>query len=326
MTRIDNRMIRHHEKKLQISLVIPVKNEADSLALLINSVNKQSYAPDEVVLVDGGSTDGTVKLAEKLTAGDNRFRVIEAGDATPGRGRNVGTENARGEWIAYTDAGIELSDDWLEKLAAKAAENPEIDIVYGNYAPIHDSYFEKIAALAYVAPQNAAAHRDKSIASSLLKKKVWAAVGGFPDWRASEDLMFMEAAEKKDFRHVFAPEALIYWKLQPNLTSTFRKFVLYSKHNALAGRQWDWHYGVLKQYLAATPFAALAVFHGWWWLAVIVLWLFARTSKKMLTHRREFGAETLFNPLIFFGVMFLILVIDLATFVGWGQAILEKKR
>lgn len=318
-------MIPHHEKKLQISLVIPVKNEADSLDLLIGSINKQSYTPAEIIFVDGGSTDGTVELAQNLTAGDARYRIVEAGEASPGKGRNIGTENARYEWIAYTDAGIKLSDDWLEKLVEKATGKPEVDIVYGNYAPIRDAYFERIAAIVHVSPQNANGIRGKSIASSLLKKKVWSAVGGFPDLRASEDLMFMEAAEKRGFRHVYAPAAMIYWKLQPNLYRTFRKFVVYSKYNVWAGRQWDWHYGVLKQYLVATLFIVLAVFHSWWWLVAVVLWLFARTLKKTLAHSGEFGVKTVFNPLIFFGAMFLILVIDFATFVGWGQAILERK-
>lgn len=312
-------------QKPQISLVIPVKNEADSLELLIDSINKQSYQPDEIILVDGGSTDETVELARRPTAADARYRIIEAGEASPGKGRNIGTENARFEWIAYTDAGIKLSDDWLEKLVEQITENREIDIVYGNYAPIRNSYFENSAALVYVSPQNDGGIRGKSIASSLLKKEVWVAVGGFPDLRASEDLMFMEAAEKKGFRHVFAPAATVFWQLRPNLSATFRKFVLYSKHNVLAGRQWDWHYGVLKQYLATAPFLAFAVFHSWWWLGVIVLWLFARTLKKARAHRREFGANTVYNPLIFFGAMFLILVIDLATFIGWGQAVSEKK-
>jgi glycosyltransferase involved in cell wall biosynthesis len=313
------------EKKLQISLIIPVKNEADSLDLLINSINKQSRAPDEIILVDGGSIDGTAALAEKLIAGDNRFHIIEAGEASPGKGRNIGTEKASNEWIAYTDAGIKLSDNWLEKLVEKHTENPETDIIYGNYAPIRETYFEKIASIVYVSPQNESGIRGKSIASSLMKKEVWTAIGGFPDLRASEDLIFMEQADKKGFHHVFAHAACVYWKLQPNLFRTFDKFLLYSRLNVLAGRQWDWHYGVLRQYLAVTPFVASAVFHSWWWLVVIVLWLFARTLKKMLAHRREFGTEMFFNPVIFFGVMFLILVIDFATFVGWGQAVLERK-
>lgn len=311
---------------MQISLVIPIKNEEESLENLCLSINRQTRQPDEIILVDGGSTDKTVEIARKIAASQTEFKLVETPQASPGKGRNIGVENARFEWIAFTDAGIKLENDWLEKLVEKAVEDTGIDIVHGNYAPVVSNYFEKIAMLVYVPAQTANSIRGKSIASYLMRKKVWAAVGGFPDLRAAEDLMFMEVAEKQNFKFAFAPDALVHWQLRPNLSSTFRKFMLYSKYNVWAGRQWDWHYGVLKQYLVLVPILFLTLFHSWWWLAIAVLWLFARTAKRISPHRCEFGLPTLFNPLIFSGAAFLILVVDAATFVGWGQAILERKR
>lgn len=311
---------------MKISLIIPIKNEEQSLESLCSSIANQTRQPNEIILVDGGSTDRTVELAGQIILKQSNFRLIETPQASPGRGRNIGTENARCEWIAFTDAGIVLEPDWLEKLVEKAAEDEQTDIVYGNYAPVINNNFEKIAALAYVPAQIGDGIRGKSIASYLMRKKVWEAVGGFPDLRAAEDLMFMEAAEKQNFKFALAPDALIRWQLRPNLSSTFRKFVLYSKHNVWAGRQWDWHYGILKQYLVLIPFVLLSVFYSWWGIAFIVLWLIARTFKRILPHRSEFGLPTLLNPLIFFGAAFLILVIDAATFIGWGQALLGKRK
>jgi len=311
---------------MQISLVIPIKNEEESLENLCLSINRQTRQPDEIILVDGGSTDKTVEIARKIAASQTEFKLVETPQASPGKGRNIGVENARFEWIAFTDAGIKLENDWLEKLVEKAVEDARIDIVYGNYAPVVGNYFEKIATLVYVPAQTAKGIRGKSIASYLMRKKVWSAVGGFPDLRAAEDLMFEEAAERQNFKFAVAPDALVHWQLRPNLSSTFRKFVLYSKYNVWAGRQWDWHYGVLKQYLVLVPILLLTLFHNWWWLAAVVLWLFVRTAKRILPHRCEFGLPALFNPLIFFGAAFLILVIDVATIIGWGQAILERQR
>lgn len=310
---------------MKISLVIPVKDEAESLEALCLSIARQTRQPDEIVLVDGGSTDETVKIAKKIAIKQTELKLVETPRASPGKGRNIGVENARFEWIAFTDAGIRLENDWLEKLVEKAVENPEIDIVYGNYAPVVGTYFEKIAALVYVPAQMANGIRGKFIASYLMRKEVWTTVGGFPDLRAAEDLMFMEAAEKSNFKIAFAPNALVHWQLRPNVSSTFKKFVLYSKHNVWAGRQWDWHYGVLKQYAVLLPILLLAFLQSWWWMIVVVLWLFARTAKRILPHRSEVGWQTLFNPIIFFGTAFLIVVVDAATFIGWGQAALEKR-
>lgn len=311
-------------KLIKVSLVVPLLNEEESIKNLCESIYRQSFQPDEVVLVDGGSTDKTVEIVEKICLERAGIKLVKTDGATPGKGRNIGTLNARNEWIAYTDAGIKLSDDWLAELVQIIDEDPESAIVYGNYSPVINNFFEKCAMFAFVPPQSENGLRGKSIASSLIKKDVWKAVGGFPDLRAAEDLIFMETAEKQGFRVGFAPKAMIYWQLRPNLSSTFQKFVVYSKYNVWAERQWDWHYGIAKQYLLMVPFLLLAVFHSWWWLTIMPAWLFARTAKRILLHRYEYRFTPLLNPLILFGVAFLIIVIDLATFIGWIQAILRK--
>src|SRR5262245_59531612 len=76
--------------QLEVSVVTPLRNEARSLATVIAGLRQQTFEPAEVILVDGGSTDDTVELARHMTQKDARFRIIEAGPSTPGRGRNLG--------------------------------------------------------------------------------------------------------------------------------------------------------------------------------------------------------------------------------------------
>ncbi len=311
---------------MEISLIIPIKDESVSLAALIASIKRQSFPPAEIILVDGGSTDNTTKIAEELIADDARFKLIKTPEASPGKGRNIGVESAQNEWIAFTDAGIILETNWLEKLVEQVQIDPKVAVVYGNYSPVTNNLFEKCAALAYVAPQGKATIRGKFIASSLMKREVWEKVGGFPDLRAAEDLIYMEAVESHKYQTAFAPAAKVNWQLRSNSISTFQKFVLYSKHNALAGRQWDWHYGTAKYYFPLIAFIILIVVHSWWWMIAIVLWIFARSARRILVHRYEFGIAPLFNPLTFTGVALMILLIDIATFVGWGRAILTAKK
>lgn len=313
-------------ENLQVSLIIPMKNESDSLAELIKSIEEQTFQPAEVVLVDGGSTDNTIEIAEQFAEKNSKIKLIKQREASPGKGRNIGIENAQNEWIALTDAGIKLEKYWLENLVEAAAGAPDADVIYGNYSPVADSLFEKCAAITYVSPKRENAIRGKFTASSLMKRKVWKTVEGFPDLRAAEDLMFMEAAEKQGFKSAYAPKAQVYWELRPDFVSTFQKFALYSKHNIWAGRAWDWHYGIVRKYLLVLPFIVLAIFHSRWWLLGVPVWLAARTAKRILTHRFEFGLKSLFNPLIFGGVALLVLTIDAATFVGWAQAILNKNK
>ncbi len=138
----------------------------------------------------------------------------------------------------------------MAELVKIAEKNATVAAVYGNLSPVISCFFEKLATFAYVAPLMRTGIRTRFIASSLINKTVWQKVGGFPDLRAAEDLMFMEKVDEAGFKTALAPAAMVYWQLRPNLQSTFKKFVLYSKHNVWINREWDWHYGIAKQLLA----------------------------------------------------------------------------
>lgn len=310
-----------------VSLVIPVRNEERSLPSLIESIKQQTFEPAEIIIVDGGSVDGTVRVAKEIAGRDPRFRVIEAGPATPGRGRNIGVAAARYDWIAFTDAGIRLEPDWLAELVRTADADPSLDVIYGNYEPVITSFFERCAALAYVPPKLPRGNgslRGPSIVSCLMKRDAWARVGGFPDLRAAEDLIFMERIEKAGLRIGWAPQATVWWSLQPSFKKTFKKFALYSYHNVLADRQKYWHYGVARQYLVAIPFLLLGILHSTWWFGVPVAGFILRVARSIWRHRDGKGVMWLFNPLQFALVGTIILAIDLATFVGWGQAMKQS--
>lgn len=308
----------------KVSLVIPVRNEVDSIEALILSILRQSYQPDEIIIVDNGSTDKTVEVARQAVSDDSRFIVIESTPASPGKGRNIGIAMAKHQLIGLTDAGIKLDEHWLEELLRSLQTDNTLDIVYGNFSPLVKNLFEKCASISYVPPVFSNSIRGRSVASMLLRKRVWEVVGGFPDMRAAEDLYFMEKAEKLGFKTGTAPKAMVFWQLRPDISSTFKKFVLYSKHNVWAGRAWDWHYGIARQYLILVPFVLLAIFHSFWWVMIFPLWLFARAAKRIASHKFELGASDFFNPLVIAGVCILILTIDAATFIGWLQALLTK--
>ena len=316
------------DQAFKVSVVIPVRNEVGSLPELIASLQSQTFPPAEVVIVDGGSTDETVAQARRLTADDHRFRVLEAGKATPGRGRNIGIAAARNDWIALSDAGNRLEPQWLERLIAVVQRDPAVEFVYGNFEPIVDSFFTRCASLAYIPPKQARPGgliRVPFIASSLVRREAWRLVGGFPDLRAAEDLMFIEMIEQQGCKIGWAPQATVWWHTQPTLRRTYKRFALYSRYNVWAGRQRFWHYGIARQYLLVLIFLVLALVHSPWWLGIIALGLAARVAKSIWGRRREGpGLGWLFNPFQFLGVAVIILTVDLATFVGWAQALLQR--
>lgn len=308
---------------IRVSLVIPVRNEAESLPALFDSIEAQTCPPDDVVIVDGGSSDGTADLARRLAAADPRVCVVEPGAATPGRGRNVGIEVARHDWIALTDAGIRLEPDWLEQLLRIQRQDPTLDVVYGAYEPTTHTFFERCATLAYVPPpQERPGGRmcGPFIASTLLRKRAWREIGGFPDLRAAEDLIFMERLARAGFRAGWAPHALVHWQVQQTLSTTYRRFVLYSGHNVLADRQRLWHYGVARQYVVGAAVIGLAVLHAPWWWALLLGGGVARVLRLIWRRRGGHGMFWCLNPVQVGMVALIVLTTDAATFVGWGQA------
>jgi glycosyltransferase involved in cell wall biosynthesis len=307
---------------LDVTLVIPVRDEEAAIDALASSIAQQTVRPRSVVFVDGGSTDGTASLLEAWAARHPSWRVLRAGAATPGRGRNLGIAVAGTDWIALTDAGIDLDPHWLERLVDVAGHDPTVDIVYGHCEPALGGFLSRCAALAYLPPPRATAQgpvRDGIIASCLLRRSAWEAVGGFPDLRAAEDRIFMRALAATGHRQATAPEATATWHLQPDLVRTFRRFRNYSRVNVSVGEQRHWHYGVARQYLAALPFVLLATRRRAW-LAAPALGFGARIARSVLQRREGRPAWWAFNPVRLLGVGAVVLTCDLATFVGWSDA------
>jgi glycosyltransferase involved in cell wall biosynthesis len=316
--------VRPPSRVEHVSLVIPVRDESGTIGELLTSIRAQTQSPDEIIFVDGGSTDATVGCLRAAAAEDARIRFIETQGATPGRGRNLGISAATNDWIALTDAGIRLEPTWLERLVAAVDCDPTVAVVFGNYEPMTDTFFESCAATAYVEPSHPTPMglmRGPFIASCLLKRDVWRMAGGFPDVRASEDLIFIERVQSQGAVIAWAPTAMVWWRLRPTLYETFRRFVSYSKHNVWAGRQRYWHYGIARQYVGAVAILALAALQSRWWLAALVVAIMLRIGKTIWRHRQGRRLLWLFNPARFVLVGVILATIDLATFIGWALAL-----
>lgn len=312
-----------------VSLVVPLRDEARTLPRLWASVQKQTVPPDEIILVDGGSTDGTAALARQLAEQDDRLRVIEAGPATPGRGRNVGMAAARHDWVALTDGGIALDPNWLEELLTVVTTEPGVGVVYGNYEPEVRTFFELCASLAYVGVLRdtpGGSMRGPSASSVLVHRSTWEAVGGFPDRRAAEDLIFFSRVEALGVPTGWAPSAIARWELRPSLAQTYRRFSLYSAESVLAGRHGDWHLKVVRYYAVAVPFVVLAAVWHWSWTTVPLAGAAARVARSIWRRREGRGLPWVVHPARFVGVAVVIVTIDMAMFAGWARALVLRAR
>ena len=304
--------VRHD---VDVTLVVPVRDEEDSVGRLAALIEAQTFEPAAVVFVDGGSRDRTTTRLEEWCASRPTWRVIEARDATPGRGRNIGIEAATTEWVALTDAGIDIDARWLGRLVAVVAADPTVDVVWGTYEAVPVGRFD---ALPVVSGKN-------SCQPSLVRREAWARAGGFPDLRAAEDGIFVRRLDQTGARAGYAPEAVARWHPPTTPMATFRRFRMYSRVNVLAGEQHRWHYGVARMYLAASPFAILALRRRRW-AAVPVAGLVLRSLVTLGRRREGRGLGWALHPARVAGVGAVLVLIDAATFTGWIEAARERRR
>ena len=315
---------------MKVSIVIPVRDEEHSIRELLDSLLAQTRPPDEIVITDGGSVDATPQILEEYIYKGAPVRLIRAGAALPGRGRNLGAAQASHEWLAFTDAGIRLANNWLEALTTQPEADDSIDIVYGSWEPVTNTFFKQCAAIAYVPPptsHDGIITRPRFIASTLLRREAWQKVKGFPEeLRSAEDLIFMDRVENAGYRFVFEPRAEVHWDLRPTLWSTFKRFVVYSRNNIRAGLFRQWQSTILVRYgvLAALALAALVIEPRWIWFAM-ALWLLMLVARAAVSIRRNrvcYPASFLQNVARGTMVMSLLAVLDAAAIIGSVQWLL----
>ncbi|MFI3283610.1 MAG: glycosyltransferase [Erysipelotrichaceae bacterium] len=125
-----------------ISVVIPIYNQELYLAQCINSVISQSYNDLEIILVDDGSTDGSVKICEAFKKEDRRIKIVNKENGGVSSARNEGIKNSQGEWILFVDADDYLKENILEKIISEVKGNREVELFLMNYYTFTDNKIE----------------------------------------------------------------------------------------------------------------------------------------------------------------------------------------
>jgi len=110
-----------------VSIITPLYNKKKYIIPTIQSVLSQTYTNLEMLIVDNGSTDGSLEKAKQIT--DSRIHLLQSQKQGPGAARNYGLTQAQGEWIQFLDADDLLTPDHLEQQLAVARQNPDADII-----------------------------------------------------------------------------------------------------------------------------------------------------------------------------------------------------
>lgn len=109
------------ENQPRVSVIVPVYNASKYLVETISSVTRQTLRDLEIIIVDDGSTDESVAIAEELASDDARIQIfaLETNQGV-GAARNFGIQQATGKFLYFLDSDDRLHEEALEVLSKKS--------------------------------------------------------------------------------------------------------------------------------------------------------------------------------------------------------------
>jgi len=305
-----------------VSLIATLREEEESIGDFLCALAAQTRPADEIVLVDGGSSDRTVEIVRQWL-GRLPLRLEIAPGANRSRGRNLAISLATHDIIAAIDAGCQPRPDWLEQIVAPFDRPDPPDVVAGYYEPVGDTPFARAVGAATV-PRAEEVDPKTVLPSSrsvAFTRAAWKAVGGYPEDSAfNEDTQFDVALRKAGFRFVFRPQARVRWEVQRTPAGLFRQFYRYARGDSSSGLNFGHYPKSIAIVLLTVLLLALTAVR--WAAGVLLIAAALLYGLRYFVRSRRRGADVpaaLLSPAAAY-------VVDLAHFIGYLRGRFERGR
>lgn len=280
-----------------VAVVVPVLNEAESLPGLLADLKGQVPPLAEVVVVDGGSHDGTLELLRREERRLPALRVLEAQGATPGRGRNEGIAAATAGVLVTLDAGSRVGPGFVAALAAAAGPRTvSVGVAEADARTAFDRAVGWFTLRAFK-PRD----RPGPVGAEFLPagrngfgftRAAWDAAGGYPPelpW--GEDKLFVRALREAGFELAAVPEAVVRWRPRRSLAELYRQYRNYGHGDALGRVDRQNELVTIAIYASGAALAVLALLGSRTAAALLAAGLAAYVSLFVLAARRALGFD-----------------------------------
>lgn len=214
---------------MRTSFISTVFNEEKTIIKLLDSLLIQSRIPDEIIIVDGGSTDNTLSVISsfksQISGKKIKFKIIQK-KGNRSVGRNEAIRNTKGNIILCSDAGCVLDKNWVKNIT-KPFINSKCEVVAGYYKAKVTNVFEKcVVPYVLVMPDQVDPKNFLPATRSIaFKKEVWKKIGGFDKkFSHNEDYVFARKIKQHGFNIVFAKDAIAYWISRSSVIDAFVMF------------------------------------------------------------------------------------------------------
>lgn len=229
----------------KISLVSTIFNDVNGLKAFLDWLEGATRKPDEVVITDAGSRDGTWELLQQMQAAppvpEITFISLQEARCNVARGRNLSIKAARGDLIVSTDIGCAWEPEWLEELVEPFDDNPDLELVNGSWAVKEEGITSPWALTEWALKGDqklvGTATSFSSSRSIAYRKPVWAGLGGYPEelTLAADDAVFALLVKKAGIRRVGAPVVRCYWHRHSRLKAFLKEMGRYGLGDGEAG-------------------------------------------------------------------------------------------
>lgn len=122
----------------KISIIVPIYNAEKYLSRCIDSILAQTFTDFELLLIDDGSTDNSNKICDEYAKRNYRIKVFHKKNSGVSSARNVGLDNAIGEWICFSDSDDWMENNWLQSFMDFETENFIVEGYYYKKGNIHE--------------------------------------------------------------------------------------------------------------------------------------------------------------------------------------------
>lgn len=207
------------KESINISVVIPLYNKEKAIARTVESVLKQTKPDFELIIVNDGSTDNSLAVAQQLTLQDSRLRIIDKPNCGVSSARNTGIKAASGEYIALLDGDDTWDPTFLEEQVRLIEDFPKAGLWGVNYAfvrsgiPYPCQQGMGAGFRGYVENYFGTKHNDLFCSSSvMIRKNVFEQVGYFDERIAASEDLDMWFRIILHFPIVYYDKVLVYYQ------------------------------------------------------------------------------------------------------------------
>ena len=221
------------------ALIATLFNEADNVSRWWDCLMHQTVLPDEIALVDGGSTDGTWEKLQELARKSPTPVRLGRERCNIARGRNLAIQLTDAEIIAASDAGSFPQKNWFAEITLPLLADSKIDVVGGHNVTLFENTFQKsVEPLEEPAVEPVSSQQVyPSSRNTAFRRQAWLDVGGYPEWLTltAEDALFNYELHLTGKKFAYNHGAVVHWPMRESAAAYLKMLGSYGYGAAEAG-------------------------------------------------------------------------------------------